>query len=87
MLQAFGSLFTSLKCWPQLCCECPEKVRDNLLKSGRDTQSEVLLPRRGACHPLKPCIVIRINVTIWLARIGGVGISFPTLSLVFLNRP
>lgn len=34
-----------------------------------------------------PGIFIRIDVVFWLVRIGGVGISFPTLSLVFLNRP
>lgn len=34
MLEAFSGLSTSLKCWPQLCSACPEKVRDNLLKCG-----------------------------------------------------
>lgn len=34
-----------------------------------------------------PGIFIRIDVVFWLVQIGGVGISFPTLSLVFLNRP
>lgn len=42
---------------------------------------------KGYLPSLKPGSFIRIDVIFWIVQIGGVGISLPTLSLVFLNRP